>query len=97
MLSSNRVTATLTGADQWTAELSCPPGLADMSIIGTFVGDLTLQKSLDGGQSWGAAHVFTSSDEAVVESGSGCLLRAGFPAGGYTSGSAAVILAAEAM
>lgn len=97
MLSSNRISKTLTQADDWTEELSCPPGLADVSLSGTFVGNVSFLKSLDGGTTWGSVHVFTAAEEAVVETGSGCLLKAGFGAGAYTSGSAKVILAAEAM
>lgn len=79
---------------------SDPIGRADagqrdigIGISGTWAGTLTVQRSLDGGTTWGDTTTTTTANaELTVTAVIGALYRIGFKTGAYTSGTAAIKL-----
>lgn len=69
-------------------------GQFDISISGTWVGTVTIQRSFDGGTTWVDVATFTSNVETTgIEPGGGGLpWRIGMKNGAYTSGTAVVRL-----
>lgn len=63
----------------------------DVSISGTFVATVTLQRSKDGA-TWRDADTFAAPTEVSGKSGSTWYYRAGVKTGDYTSGTATVEL-----
>lgn len=64
-----------------------------ISVSGTFVGTLTVQRSLDKGATWGdTATTTTAPVETSVTPVPGALYRIGFKTGAFTSGTAAIKL-----
>lgn len=61
-----------------------------VSISGTFVGTITVQRSFDGGTTWLDVYSTGAVEELDGEFGSACHVRAGFKTGAYTSGTAVV-------
>ena len=64
----------------------------DVSIAGTFVATVVVQRSFDGGSTWKDIESFAAPVERVGRLGSGCHVRVGVKTGGYTSGTAVVEL-----
>lgn len=67
-------------------------GLVDLEITGTFSGAIYVQFSADGSTWNNTGDVYTTAGARLLERATGCYLRAGFPTGAFTSGSAAVAL-----
>jgi hypothetical protein len=68
-------------------------GYVDLSIVGTFVAGVTLQRSFDEGVTWQDVAEFTDPIEQVVEyPNNGIMLRLGIKDGNYTSGTITVRL-----
>ncbi len=63
-----------------------------LSIAGTFVGTVTVQRSFDAGSTWADTDTFTSTFEGNGYDGVGAQYRAGIKTGEYTSGTATVTL-----
>ncbi|RWO57053.1 hypothetical protein [Mesorhizobium sp.] len=63
----------------------------DVSVSGTFVATVTLQRSKDG-TNWRDADTITSPSEWTGESGSAWWFRIGVKTGNYTSGTVTVEL-----
>jgi len=97
------VSATLTGADQFTAESEGGiqnstgtqgiriRGYFNLSIGGTWSGRVTMQRSFDRGASWVDINKYSQNDQTYdQEIESGVLYRIGFKTGDYTSGTAIV-------
>ncbi|QIG74633.1 hypothetical protein EVC11_051 [Rhizobium phage RHph_I20] len=61
-----------------------------VSISGTFVGKITIQRSFDDGTTWLDIYSTTTPQELDGEFGTACKVRAGFKTGDYTSGTAVV-------
>ena len=81
-----KVTATITGANQWTSEVELSAGYFDLSINGTFVATVTVQRSLNGGVTWGDCATFTAPTEDVGLEGAGARYRVGCKTAEFTSG-----------
>lgn len=97
------ISANLNGANQFTTDVVNEvqtaagtrgiriKGFFNLSVQGTWVGTLTIQRSFDSGVTWKDINVFTSNIETWdQEVESGVLYRIGFKAGQYTSGTANV-------
>jgi len=89
---TNKVTAIIDGADQWSDTISIPAGNFSMSVAGTFVGTITVQRTFDSGVTWGDAGTFTTPEENTGFEGAGADYRIGAKAGEFTSGEAKVLL-----
>ncbi len=63
----------------------------DISVSGTFVATVVLQRSKDGA-SWLEVETFTEPAQKTGVAGSAWLYRLGIPTGGYTSGTATVAI-----
>jgi hypothetical protein len=97
-----KVSASLESADSFTDEFMPPSnphlnnvGQFTLSIAGTWEGTLSLQRSLDNGDSWlDTGDEFESNGEYNCnDSAIGVLYRLGFKSGNYTSGTADVTIA----
>lgn len=65
----------------------------NISITGTWVGTITVQRSFDAGTSYGDVEAFTANAEKVSSSfEKGVMYRVGFKTGEFTSGTANVRL-----
>lgn len=61
----------------------------NLSVSGTWVGTVTLQRSFNNGSTWLDVYTTTSNVETLVEQAeSGVLWRLGIKTGNYTSGTA---------
>ena len=68
-------------------------GNLNISISGTWVGALELQRSFNNGVTWVTVKTFTENYEgSLTDYEHGVVYRAGCPVGGYTSGTAVVRL-----
>lgn len=85
------VTKTITGANQWSSWVALK-GDFNVSIWGTFVATLTLQRSFDGMATKLDVETFVSSEETIGFEPEGASYRLGVKAGAYTSGTAYVRL-----
>lgn len=90
-----KIKATLSAGDTATLPLdTAHAGTFSLSISGTWVGTLTLQRTLDADVGYTDVTTFTTNQELLVdEPVQGVLYRVGFKIGQYTSGSAVVVLA----
>ncbi len=88
------ITASLVAENTFTAPLghmNAAQGDIAISVSGTFVGTLTLQRSLDGGTTWGDdATTYTAAAEISVVPTAAALYRIGFKTGAFTSGVATI-------
>ena len=67
---------------------------ADLSVSGTWVGTLTLQRTFDGGTTVKDVVAYTANTEKVIQAGNkSTQYRIGFKTGGFTSGTAVCLLA----
>ena len=85
-------TRTITGENLFTdaAELV---GYFNLSITGTWVGTVTVQRSFDSGSTWYDVDTWTTNtQEYGLEPERGIQYRVGIKTGGYTSGSCVVRL-----
>lgn len=64
----------------------------NVSISGTFVASILLQRSFDGGTSWGTVATYTTPVEASKYEPENALYRLGTDVSGYTSGTVSVRL-----
>lgn len=84
-----QIEATLSAADTW-AVVRLPAPTFNLSISGTWVGTITLQRSFDR-QNWFDVATFTDNTEQVGDDPEENIdYRIGFKAGDYTNGSAKV-------
>lgn len=84
--------AALTAADAYCDWVKLH-GDFNISILGTWAGTVTVQRSFDGGVTPGDVEAFTANTEKVSNSfENGVMYRLGFKAGEYTSGTANVRL-----
>lgn len=86
-----RLTATLTGDDQYTASTQLI-GDMSLSISGTFTGTVTVQRSFDLGATWRDVDTFTRPTEEVGFEPALLTYRVGVKSGSPWSGSAVVQL-----
>lgn len=82
---------TITAADQFTDPVRLT-GFFNLSISGTFVGTLTVQRSFDNQATWQDVDTFTSVIEDFGMEPEVCWYRAGVKTGEFTSGSITVRL-----
>lgn len=87
-LSNNRVKGNL-GAAEDATEIIKMYGYYTVSILGTWVGTITLERALEEGR-WGAVDTYTANEEAYEYEPEPCEYRLRMSA--YTSGTASVIL-----
>ncbi len=80
--------ATLTGADQGTNALAVGRLGFNLSISGTFVATIHLQRSFDNGVTWLDVETFTAPIERVGDAPENMEIRLFIKSGNYTSGSA---------
>jgi hypothetical protein len=74
-------------SDVYTDEVALR-GRFNVTVSGTFVATVTLQRSYDGGATWHDRKVYTSAaDEVLEETEYGVLYRIGIKTGEFTSGS----------
>lgn len=64
----------------------------NVSIRGTFVATITVQRSFDNGIIWRDVQIFSIEDEWVGRNAERCKYRIGIKSGNYTSGTAYVRL-----
>lgn len=88
------VTKTITAANSFSDPLDVQGGHENVrgggfnvSVSGTFVATVTLQRSFDGGTTWLDVATYTSPAEAVGFEPEGCLYRIGVKTGDFVSGS----------
>lgn len=82
--------ASITAQNTFTTEIFVQAGDEfDVSISGTFVATVTVQRSKDR-STWLDVESFTSPAEKTGLSGSGWWVRVGVKTGGYTSGTVVV-------
>ena len=83
---------TISGNNVWTDRVQLA-GYFNISISGTWTGDVTCQRSFDKGSTWYDVNVWDeNTEEYGFEPERGVWYQAGFKDGGYESGSAAVRL-----
>jgi len=95
------VTADITAENTFTSATSPKSNPKDngvghltISISGTWVGSVTLQRSFDAGSTWVDVKSYTSNDEeSLYDPTAGIQYRIGIKTGNYTSGTASVRLA----
>ena len=85
------VTASISAQNTFTDALELF-GHFNLSISGTFVGTVTVQRSFDGGSTWVDVDTFTSTTETYGFDPMQVHYRAGIKTGAYTSGTAVVSL-----
>ena len=85
------VTADIDAQNTFTSGLDVK-GNFDLSISGTFVGTVTVQRSFDGGQNWLDVDTFTGPVETFGSQPTSAVYRVGIKTGDYTSGTASVAL-----
>lgn len=84
------VTASLNGANQWSAKVRVR-GDFNVSIAGTFEATVTVQRSYDDGAVWRDVEAFTAPVERVGrEPEDTVVYRVGIKTGQFTSGQADV-------
>lgn len=87
----------VSASDSWVSEQAYPNPNAPsflVTITGTWVGTVTIQKSFNGGNSWADVTSFTSNtSNTSVTNDPGAAYRIGFKAGQYTSGTASCAMA----
>lgn len=87
------VTASLTAHNTFTAAIGGIKPMGSISVSGTFVATVVLQRSYDGGSTWfnvGAAIVDVASEQIFDSVEDDVLWRLGIETGGFTSGTAVV-------
>lgn len=85
------VTASITAENTWSDSIEIK-GSFDLSISGTFVATVTVQRSFDGGSSWSDVDTFTSPTETYGVQPHFANYRVGVATGDFTSGTAVVAL-----
>jgi hypothetical protein len=85
------VTKSVSAENTWTDPLEVLNDF-DLSISGTFVGTVTVQRSFDGGSVWRDVDTFTAPIETAGFQPSFSNYRVGINTGDYTSGTAVVTL-----
>lgn len=91
MTAARLVTATITGANEWTDSIRLS-GAFDLSISGTFTATVTVQRSYDN-SAWRDVDTFNSETEEVGWQPEIAYYRAGVKTDEFTSGSITVSLA----
>jgi hypothetical protein len=87
------VSATITGEDSFTNQVIFEVGTFSISVYGTFVGAVTLQRTWDEGATWLDVHCFEEPEEAIADnSEEQAEWRIGVKTGDYTSGTISVRL-----
>ena len=86
-----KVTATIIAENTWTGVLDVAAGFFSLSIKGTFVATVTVQRTYDG-TNWGDVGTFTGQTEQTGQEGSGAKYRAGVKTGDFTSGTIEILL-----
>ena len=87
------VTETITAQNTYTDSIDIPADYFSVSVQGTFVATVTLQRSFNGGTTWYDVDTFTSAGEYIGQEPEGCKYRIGVKTGEFTSGSVTVRLA----
>ncbi|MER9195275.1 hypothetical protein NKI13_18530 [Mesorhizobium australicum] len=83
----------ITAANTFTTPILIQPGNSfDITVSGTFVATVVLQRSKDGSTNWLDVASFTAPAEQTGSAGSAWYFRIGVKTGGYTSGTAVVDL-----
>ncbi len=89
------VIASITAQNTFTDAVQLNAGQkAAISISGTFSATVTVQRRLDG-SNWRDVESFTSAVEKTFSADSGCEIRAGVKTGGYSSGTAILLIGKE--
>ena len=65
---------------------------ADVSIAGTFVATVWIQRSFDGGVTWRDIESFSAPTEKTYKAGSDAKIRIGVKTGGFTSGTVSALI-----
>ena len=88
---STLISKTITAENSFTDPVKLA-GFFNLSISGTFVGTLTVQRSFDGQATWKDVDTFTAPTEDYGMEPEVCWYRAGVKTGDFTSGSLVVRL-----
>ena len=88
------VTRAIDGQNQYTDSLSITSKPFSLSIAGTFVATVFVQRSFDGGANWHDVASYTTAIEDAGNEPVGAWYRVGVKTGGYTSGTVTVRLSA---
>ncbi len=80
------VSATIIAQNTFSNSIDIPAGYFSVSVQGTFVGTITLQKTYDGGFVWYDVDTFSIAGENVGLEPEGAKYRIGVKTGGFTSG-----------
>jgi hypothetical protein len=90
-----RVTKSVTAENQFSDTIELR-GLFNISVSGTFVATIVVQRSFDGGSNWEDFKEYTTATEAVELAADAypvnCQYRIGCKTSGFTSGTAVCIL-----
>ncbi|MCF8034673.1 MAG: hypothetical protein K9K66_04420 [Desulfarculaceae bacterium] len=92
MAAGDCITGSAGAEDTFGSARDIWPGYYDISVSGTWVGTVTLQRSWDGGTTWYDVAEYTANFEGVGQAGSGCKVRLGIKSGDYTSGTATLTI-----
>ena len=88
------VTKAVAAENTWSDPINIK-GTFDLSIAGTFVATVTVQRSFDGGSSWADVDTFAAETETYGVQPHYSQYRVGVASGNYTSGTANVTLRDE--
>jgi|TARA_R110000787_G_scaffold8568_6_gene28973 hypothetical protein len=80
------------GAENQFSDALSLRGDFSLSISGTFVGTVSVQRSFDGGSAWASVDTFTAPIETAGYEPVGAQYRVGIASGAYTSGTATCTL-----
>ena len=87
------VRSSLTAENTWTDTIDIPADNFSLSVWGTFVATISVQKTFDGGTTWLAVEDFTTPGEYIGTEPEGSKYRVGIKTGYYTSGTVELRLA----
>ena len=84
--------ATITAENQWTPNVNLR-GHGAVSVSGTFVATVRLQRSFDGGATWGTVGTAVGPAEgSIYDPAADAVYRCGVATGEFTSGSITIRL-----
>lgn len=89
---ANITTASIDAEDTYTDAVVMDYEGLDVSVSGTFVAVVTIQRSFDNGQTWLDIETITAPMERHGRACTGAWYRAGVKSGEYVSGTAVVVV-----
>ena len=84
--------ANFTGDDQWSESLGVPAGEFNLSIWGTFVAIVRIQRTFDNGLNWLEVDTYDAPIEQGGTEPEGSKYRVGIASGEYISGTVYILM-----